>query len=206
MAIEIRRLCTHFFQVSQETTVRELIEALAALPSNARAQWYTIVQLNIPGPQIVPAVGGGFAFVDMSPGYAVLLPLADLPDIVAVEGMAQLDVALGDLPGLLTPARMIERTIMEEGRARRDWLPGSPRRRLVVLEAGQVVGLLTDELRAGGFGGLMTTLFGREHPPIPKGRRITVRCPVDGGIYDFAEVLDLATNRLICPQGHVIEE
>ncbi|MCL5998482.1 MAG: hypothetical protein M1546_20870 [Chloroflexi bacterium] len=210
MPIEIQRLTTRFLQVSLATTVCELVEVLTALPPETRNQWYIVVTLDAPGPQIVASASGGYTVVDTLPGYAVLLPVRDLADVAAAADTGLLDTPLSALPGLLQPVRMIARTTMGEGRARRDWLPGSPGRRLVVLEAATVIGLLTDEERAGAFGGIMTHLFGREQrfTPVAKGR-VTYRCPScpDGqNSYDFADLIDLSTNKLICPRGHLIQE
>lgn len=208
--MEIHELDTHFLQVSQGITVGELIKLLDAFPDTVRARWYVVVRLNTPGKQIVPAAGSGFEVIAVSPGYAVLLPMADLASIVAIGKPEQRDRSLDDCPDLLHPALTVERIAMGAGRARRDWLPRSPNRRLVIQEAGQVIGLLTDEMRAGMFGGVMTHLFGSERPrtSVAKGR-ITYRCPncpAGQNIYDFADLIDLATNRLICPNGHIIEE
>ena len=181
---------------------------LAALPPDSRNRWYVVVRLSTAGQCVVPASGGGYeAVATAPPGYAVVSPLEDLSEAGETHGEALLDMALRDVPGLLLPAWTVEREVMGAGRANRDWAPMSPRQRLVVLERGQVAGLLLDRPRAGSLGGFMMTLFGRERQPYGVARgRITYRCPVDGESYDFSEVIDLATNRLVCPRGHVIQE
>jgi hypothetical protein len=208
MPIMYEAMRTQFALVSEEITVREVIEMLTALPLALRNGWYVVVQLSVPGQRVVPGLTGGYqAVAAMPPGYAVVSPLEDLSPAGETHGEALLDMALHDVPGLLLPAWTVERDVMGTGRASRDWVPLSPRQRLVVLESGQVVGLLVDIQRAGSFGGFMTTLFGRERQPYGVTKdRITYRCPVDGESYDFSEVIDLATNRLVCPRGHVIQE
>jgi hypothetical protein len=208
MPIDDADLHTRLVEVPEEIAVREIREMLTMLPVGAHRHWYVVARLAAPSRHVVPRLEGGYEAVEAPPpGYAVVLPVKELSEQWSRDGEVLLDMALCDVPGLLLPAVTIERQTMGTGRARREWMPVSPRRRLVVLEQGQVLGLLTDEERAGGFSGFMATLFGRERKrvAIAKGR-ITYRCPVDGGRYDFAELIDLATNRLVCPQGHLIEE
>jgi hypothetical protein len=210
MPIETSALYRRFLQVKHDTTVGELLEKFRTLPAEARDQSYVIVRLEGPGPQVVASACGGFTLGDGRPGYSVLPPDRGFADSEAVEMADQLDVSLGSLPGLPPPARMVERTIMGEGRARRDWLPRSPGRRLVVLESNIVIGLLVDEERAGAFGGIMTQLFGQDQvrTSLTKGRQTyrCPRCPPGENIYDLTDLIDLSTDVLICPRGHKISE
>jgi hypothetical protein len=202
MPIVYEALHTRFTQATEDITVQEVGDWLLARPPETRHHWYLVVSVATPGRQVVPRPGGGFEAVEVPPpGYAVLLPLKDL----STEGGEAR--TLRDVPDLLAPAVTIERLTLGTQRAIEEWVPVSPGRRLVVLEEGQVIGLLTDEKRAGGYGGFPTRLPGQEQKPFNLAkRRITYRCPIDGGIYDFAELIDPGTNRLICPNGHIIEE
>lgn len=202
MPIVYEALHTKFTQATEDITIREVIDWLLAWPPETRRHWYLVVSLATSGRQVVPQPDGSFKAIETPPpGYAVLLPLKDLSTEEDETRM------LRDVPGLLEPAVTIERLMLGTQRALEEWMPDSPGRRLVVLEEGQVIGLLTDEKRAGGYGGSLTRLYGQGQKPYNLAkRRITYRCPIDGDIYDFAELIDLTTNRLICPNGHVIEE
>jgi hypothetical protein len=183
--IRLERLNTRFIVTDAAATIDAVAQALEHVPAGKRLNWYVVVRL--------PA--GSFAVIDAE----------DLGKAILAHGENIRATPLRDVPGLLTVSLVVERAAQGIGEARK-LMYQDPRRRLVVLEQGEPIGLLVDVERAGGFGGAMTALFGREHVLATKGPQITVRCPVDGGTYDFAEVIDLTTNRLICPKGHLIEE
>ena len=176
---------TKFILIENTTTVEAVAQALQDVPAAKRMGWYVVVGL----------AAGGFAVIDAQ----------DLAEAIEKHGTGALALALRDVPGLLVPSLAVERDAQGIGVARRT-MYRSPRLRLVVLEHGQPIGLLVDVNRAGGFGGAMAVLFGRKRPPDTSGSHAKVRCPVDGEVYNFDDVIDLATNRLICPKGHLIEE
>ena len=174
----------HFLHVDAANTVEQVIDALAQLPRAQRMSWYFLA--NLPE--------GGRAIFSVS----------DFETIAEDHGESLWATPLQDLPGLLVASPEVERTAMGIGEAR-NIMRASPNRRMVVLDQGQPIGLLMDRLRAGVFGGFRARLFGEERPKTSISGQIMVRCPVDGANYPLADVIDLSSDRLVCPNGHVIE-
>lgn len=202
-----------FLETTEAVTVGNVGRMLTKLlGKQGNYQWYLVVRLSTPGLAVVPRPDGGFMSVETPPpGYAVVLPILEFSEAEAQHGKALLDTRLGDVPELLLPALTIERQLMGTGRARRNWVPVSPRRRVLVLDQGEIVGVLTDELRSGGFGGAMNRLFGKQQQQynITKGQ-FTYRCPLcpaGSNTYDVSElIIDLASEWPTCPAGHTIKE
>jgi hypothetical protein len=182
--ISIEYLDPHFLHVDAANTVEQVIDALAQLPPSMRMSWYFLASLQ--------------------EGELAVFGVTDFETAAEELGDELWAKPLQDVPGLLVPSPAVERNAMGIGEAR-NMMRASPTRRLVVLEQGQPVGLLMDRLRAGVFGGFRARLFGEERPKTSISGQIMVRCPVDGESYPLAEVVDLSSDRLVCPNGHVIE-
>lgn len=187
VSIDYDHLNTHYFQCDDTATVAEVAQTLDQLPAPARDRWYVLVRLT----------GGGFAIIGLD----------DLQAALAAHGPEIRDRSLAAVPNLLHPSLSLERQGQGLGQARKQ-MRRSPKRRLVVQEAGQPVGLLTEEARAGGFGGLMSSLFGAEQPRYRAAPTLTYRCPhcpPGQNRYPFSALIDLESNELRCPNGHQIE-
>jgi hypothetical protein len=183
-AIPMEELETNFIVTDANIRLGELAQALRPVPEERRTAWYIVVHL----PE------GGFAAVN----------LADLGELIEAPEPEIGAMSLQDVPGLLVSSRAVERVGQGVGEASRV-MRRSPRRRLVVLDQGAPVGLLVSEYAAGGFGGVMTTLFGEEQErfSITQGV-VKVHCQACGQAYDFVDVIDLSSGNLVCPEGHGI--
>jgi len=182
--IPMDRINTKVIEADGSTTVADVAQVYAHLPEVKRHQWYVIVQLG----------NGRFATLSFED---LLQATEDLGPVIGER-------PLSDFPGL-RDSKVIEREGQGYGEARRV-RNRSYKRRLVVLESGVPIGLLIETTRSGGFGGFMSTLFGQADRPINSSSQIQIRCPDDGQMYNFADIIDLETNKLVCPQGHIIEE
>jgi hypothetical protein len=182
--IPFERIDTKVITVDGDATVADVAQVYEYLPPEKRYQWHVIIRL------------GEDSFATLG--------LEELLEATAEVGPAIRGRPLRQLPDIRT-SKQVERQGQGYGEARRI-RNRSPRRRLVVLESGEPIGLLTDTERAGGFGGFMADLFGQVEQPLDQSPKLQIRCPIDGQMYDFADLIDLETNKLICPRGHVIEE
>jgi hypothetical protein len=183
--IAMRHLQTKFLVVPSTISLGHLLTGLEQIPTGQRADWYVVVRLD----------AGGLAAFD----------LQDLAQTVADQPEVNRDRPLTAFPELVIASDTAERQGQGIGQARR-LMRRSHKRRLVVLEDGEPVGLLVDVARAGGWGGIMTTLFGEEQERYNVSEApVKVRCPVDGAFFNLADIIDLQTGALVCPNGHVIE-
>jgi hypothetical protein len=125
-----------FLAVSGDTTV----DGVRALVRDAgRPVHYLVVSLP----------NGGF-------GVALLRELSESVRRLGPDG---LDTPIGRLPPAAEAVAGVERTAMDTGVAQRE-ADRQPRRRLVVLENGRPIGLLTNESRGSAVGGVPFNLFG----------------------------------------------
>lgn len=182
--IPMERIDTKVTVTDGGTAVADVAQVYQHLPAEKRYEWYVIVRL------------GDDRFATLG--------FEDLLEATANLGPAVRARPLRNLPGL-QDSKAVERQGQGYGEARR-LRNRSHKRRLVVLESGEPIGLLTDAERAGGFGGFMSALFGQASQPLNKNPQLQIRCPKDGQMYPFADVIDLETNQLVCPLGHIIEE
>lgn len=182
--IPMDRINSKVIEADGDSTVADVAQVYEHLPEVKRHHWYVIVQL------------GNDRFATLA--------FKDLLDATEEFGPAIRDRPLRDFPGL-RDSKVIERQGQGYGEARRV-RNRSYKRRLVVLESGKPIGLLIETTRSGGFGGFMSTLFGQADRPINSDAQLQIRCPDDGQMYNFADIIDLETDKLVCPQGHIIEE
>jgi hypothetical protein len=183
--IRMNRLKTGFVVTDAAATIGEVAQVFEQLPGDVRSGTYVVVRL----------AGGGFA----------ALTQADLAQTIEnADADAARTTRLGDVPDLLVASLTVERMAQGVGEAR-DVMYDSYKSRLIVLQDGEPVGLLTSEDQEGGFGGALSAVVGpgQRSENVSEGR-FTVRCPEDGGVYDLFQVLDAATGQLRCPNGHEI--
>lgn len=186
MPIDIKHLRTDFIQVTHRITLQNVAQALGRLPKGVRMGWYVVVKLA-------------------SGDFAVLHP-AELIAVVDAQGQDILAWPLDQIPELLVPSESVDRQEMGFGQAKQERQVSS-KRRLVVLENGQPIGLLTDELLGGIFGGSWTDMFSSSDSSEQIDLDIRYTCPKCKLTYSFGDLIDLKTNRLICPKdGCIVPE
>lgn len=179
-------LIRRFWLVTPEIPCEDLIMAFLALPAQEQTRWYAVLQ---------PDEGQ----------WAVLSP-AELFEAVQHQEEEVLERPLHAVTSLYVESKAIERKAVGIGQARRD-MHKQPNRRLVVLEEGQPVGLLCDVFHAGLLGGVPLELYGKRQGR-PSRQAITYTCPQCEKVSDFVDLIDPATNHLICPkcQARIAED
>ena len=126
--LQWKHITTTFMRIAPGATPSQVVELLRWKPEAERLAWYFLV----------PLANNSFAVIRVD-------DFVELDD----ERTVDLDAPLTATPGLLMASKQVERTAQGKGQAdhiRRR----SHKRRLVVLEAGEPVGILVDELMAGG--------------------------------------------------------
>lgn len=186
MPIPVAELERSFITVDGDATLSELHAGLRQQDSSLR---YVIVAL-------------------LDGNYSVAL-LSEISGAVARLGPPALRMRLADLPPTATPASAVERTAIGFGAAERQ-RDRQPSRRLLVLEDGEPIGLLTNEVRGGSTGGLPFNLFGPDSDLSTEAlwqqlidRREPITCPVCGRQFTFYE-LDPKRRAYICPHCHSV--
>jgi hypothetical protein len=178
-------LIRKFWLVSPEALCEDLVVALRALPAKEQSHWHAVLEVD-------------------TGRWAVVSP-SELSEALERQGESMLGVPLNTIKGLGVASQAIERESMGIGQARRVMYK-QPKRRLVVLEDGRPVGLLSDVFHAGLLGGLFLELFGKRHRP--RRQVITFTCPQCEAVSDFVDLIDPETNQLICPicQALIVED
>jgi hypothetical protein len=182
--IPMNHICTKVVDTDGNNTVADVAQFYKYLPEKKRHNWFMIVHL------------GDDRFATLG--------FEDLLEATGNIGAAIRERPLSDIPGL-KKSKVMEREGQGYGRARHA-RNRSHKRRLVVLESGAPIGLLMDVELTGGFGGFVTTLFGQAEQSLSNHSQLQIRCPFDNQMYNFADLIDLESNKLVCPQGHIIEE
>ena len=131
--------------------------------------------------------------------------IGDVARAIARLGPAGLDLQLDRLPVFATPGAAVERAAVGSREAER-LCDRQPSRRLVVLEGGVPVGLVTNERRGILSGGLPTELFGASRSLLTRyldDHAQDETCPYCGRSFAFYEI-DAEQHAFACPYCHQV--